>query len=48
MKKETPDDIKSFSEEESVVGLFAAVMFKNSENYMIGLLNKLIHCLMTV
>lgn len=37
-----------YSHEESTVGFFTAVMFKNNQNYIKGYLNTLIHCLMTV
>ena len=47
MKKKTPEEFECFSEQESTVGLFTAVMFKNNENYIKGYLNSLIHCLMT-
>ena len=42
-KSKISADFKIYSEREAMVGQFMAVMFSNSETYLVGYLNELIH-----
>ena len=42
-KSKVSSDFKIYSEREAMTGQFMAVMFSNSETYLIGYLNQLIH-----
>ena len=38
-----PRQLRCFTEEEGLIGLFSATISSNNENYIVGYLNRLIH-----
>lgn len=44
--RKVPAELAVLTKFEGTVGMFAAVNFKNNENYLIGYLNVLIHSLL--